>query len=82
MKQHKLHKEITRSYKKTILERLESDNEFWDIIFKTQYPLSDDEIRDIVIECNSVDLIEEVMPETLNEFARAIEKAHGIGEDK
>lgn len=77
MKQHKWHKEITRSYKKTILERLENDNEFWDIIFKTQYPLSNDEIRKIIDDME----IPVKTGKTATRFARAIEKAHGIGEN-
>lgn len=71
---HKWHKEITRSYKKTILERLENDNEFWDIIFKTQYPISEDVINSQIKKGDHY----------ADSFAQGVkfaEKYHGIGED-
>ena len=71
---------LTRDWKETILERINKDDEFKEALAKqlsgNSEPLSDDVIEEI--GCNFADFGGDISDWV--GFARAIERAHGIGE--
>ena len=76
---------LTRDWKETILERINKDDEFKEVLAKqlsgNSEPLSDDEICDLYTK--SMDDIKGVNSGCSTQqhyFARLLERAHGIGE--